>query len=318
MRRRGIDRVGMAGAIWALVLCAPALAQYREYYIRGKVVDTQKQPIPEVEIELRDVATSRSFNLKTAKDGSFKFAGLPHGIYKASFVKGGYAPRQDEWKFETPQDTMQRVDIPDIVLASQEQVRKVEQGKAAESGLQEAAERVRKGDFDRAIPQLEGLLAKDPKNANALFFLGLGYAGKRMYPEAIGALTQVTELSPRFPGAHFELGVCHQRLHDTPKALAAFEKGLEIDPSNADAAYNAGLILFETNRIDEALARFEQGLATKPEDPDLLEMAGRCYIHQAKLERALESLQKARRATTDAAKAAFLDELIARLKPGMK
>lgn len=217
--RRGIERIGMAGATLALVLSAPALAQYREYYVRGKVVDIGKQPIAGVEIELHDVATSRRFNMKTGKDGTFKFAGLPHGIYKASFAKDGYAPRQDEWKLEAPQDSMQRVEIPDVVLASRDQ-------------------------------------------------------------------------------------------------LAAFEKALELDPSNADAAYNAGLILFETNRIEEALRHFEQGLASKPEDPDLLEMAGRCYIHQAKLERALESLQKARGATADAAKAAFLDELIAKLKAG--
>jgi tetratricopeptide (TPR) repeat protein len=316
MRRRGIERAASLGVAVALAAGAPALAQYREYYLRGRVVDVGKQPVAGVEIELRDVATSRTFNLKTGKDGAFKFAGLPHGIYKASFAKDGYAPRQDEWKFESPQDSMQRVEIPDVVLASRDQVQKAEQGKAIESETRGAAEKVRQGDFGGAIPELEGLIRKDPGNANALFFLGLSYAGQRMYPEAIAALTKVTELQPAFPGAHFELGVCHQGLHDTPRALAAFEKSLELDPSNADAAYDAGLILFEMNRIDEALSHFEQGLTSRPQDADLLEMAGRCYIHQAKLERALESLQKARGATTDAAKAAFLDELIAKLKAG--
>jgi len=318
MPRRTLDRAGVVAAALALALSTPALAQYREYYVRGKVVDTQKQPLSGVEIQLRDTETSRMYNMKTGKDGTFKFAGLPHGIYEASFIKEGYPATKVEWKFETPQDTMVRVDIPEIMLASQAQVQKVEQTKAAESGVKEATEKIRQRDFDGAITQLEGVLEKKPKEATALFFLGLAYVGNGKYAEALEALTQVLELNPTFPGAHFELGVCHRQLHDAPKALAAFEKSLEIDPKNADGAYNAGLILFEQNRIEEALARFEQGLATKPEDPELLEMAGRCYIHQAKLDKAVESLEKARSATTDTAKAAFLDQLVTGLKAKLK
>ena len=311
---RGIDKAGSAGLVAALLLSGPALAQYREYYVRGRVVDTQKQPIPDVEIQLLDKETSRSYHMKTGKDGAFKFAGLPHGVYEATLSKEGYPLTKVEWKFESPQESMQRADIPDIVLASVEQVRKVELTKETESGTKEAAEKIRNGDFDGGIAQVKGLLAKDPKNASALFFLGLGYIGKRMFPEAIDALTQVTALNPIFPGAHFELGVCHRELHDQAKALAAFEKSLEIDPQNADAAYNAGLVLFEQNRIDEALARFDQGLASKARDPDLLEMAGRCYIHQGKLDQALDSLEKARATSADAGKVAFLDQLIAKLR----
>jgi tetratricopeptide (TPR) repeat protein len=318
MRRTGIEGVGILGLIATLGLSAPALAQYREYYLRGRIVDTQKQPLADVEIQLRDVATSRSYHMKTGKDGAFKFAGLPHGVYEAVFSRQGYPVTKVEWKFETPQESMQRVEIPDVALASQEEIRKVEQIKATESGTKEAAEKIRQRDFDGAIALAKGLLGTDPKNANASFVLGLAYVGKQMYPEAAGALRQVTELQPGFAGAHFELGVCYRHLHDMPKALAAFEKSLELDPKNADGAYNAGLALFELTRIDDALARFEQGLSAKPQDPDLLEMAGRCYIHQGKLEEALASLEQARAASSDAAKVAFLGELIAKVKVQMK
>ncbi len=318
MRRRGTERVFVVGVIAALILSAPALAQYREYYIRGRVVDPQKQPIADVEIRLLDVDTSRSYHMKTGKDGAFKFAGLPHGVYEATFTREGFSPLKLEWKYATPQESMQRVEVPDVVLASREQIQKTEWAKETESETKEAAEKIRQRDFDGAIARLQGLLGKNPRNAPALFFLGLAYVGKQTYPEAIDALTQVTELSPTFPGAHLELGVCYRQLHDMPRALALFEKSLEIDPKNADGAYNAGLILFEQTRIDEAVARFELGLASKPQDPDLLEMAGRCYIHQGKLDKGLKSLESARATSTDAGKIAFLDELVAKLKAQMK
>lgn len=297
-------------ALAALVLAVPAFAQYREYYVRGRVVDPQKAPVPGVEIQVRDVETSRGYHMTTDKDGVFKLAGLPHGKYEVSFSKEGYAPAKDEWKFEAKQERMQKVDVPDVVLVSQMQVQKTLQLKEADSAVKEAGQKLRAGDLDGSIALLQGVLGKNPKDANALFFLGLSYAGKKMYREAIPPLVQVTELTPEFPGAWFELGVCHRELGDTEKALAAYEKNLELDPGYANSAYNAGLILFETNRIEEALARFEKGLVSKPDDPELLEMTGRCYIHQGKFAEAVERLEKARDGTADPDKRAFLDQLI--------
>jgi len=84
-----------------LTLALPAFAQYREYHISGKVLDSQKTPLAGVVISLRDRATSRSYTLKTKADGTFKFVGLPHGVYQVVLKKAGFAEKVDEWKFET-------------------------------------------------------------------------------------------------------------------------------------------------------------------------------------------------------------------------
>jgi tetratricopeptide (TPR) repeat protein len=96
---------------------------------------------------------------------------------------------------------------------------------------------------------------------------------------------------------------------------SSYDKAFALDARHADAAYNAGLILFEAGRTDEALARFEQGLALRPQDPDLLDMAGRCYIQKRQFDKAVELLERARAASTDPAKAAFLGELVRKLRP---
>jgi tetratricopeptide (TPR) repeat protein len=314
MRRATIRRAGLSGALLALGLAEPAAAQHREYYVQGRVVDTRQGPIAGVAIHLRETASSRSFHLKTDKEGVFKFAGLPHGIYEVTVKKEGYATRTDQWKFEAPQDRMQKVAVPDVVLASQAQVDAAEQLKAAESEVKRAADMLRQGDVDGGIALLRELLARNPGNAHALFVLGLGYTRKKMYPEAVSALKEVTRLTPAFAGAWFELGVCLKELGQADEALAAYRKNLELDPANADASYNAGLILFETGRIDEALARFEEGLAARPGDPEFLEMGARCHLHEGRFEAALSHLEKARAAATDPDKIAFLDGLIERTR----
>lgn len=316
--RHAIASRAAAAAFGAVLLAAPAAAQYREYYVQGKVTDAQKAPVPGVDVRLLDAATSRTYQTKTDAKGAYKAAGLPHGIYTVTFSREGYTSFTDEWKLEAPQSTMKRIDVPDVVLASQAQAQRAEQLKEAEAGVKKASERIRGGDFDGAVALLEPVLAKNPNDVNALFYLGLARAGKQQYQEAVEALTRVTELQPAFPGAWLELGICHGKLDEVEKALGAYGGSLQLDPANAAALYNSGLLLFDANRVEEALARFEQGIALKPTDPDLLDMAARCYVHQGKFDRAAECLEKARAATTDPARIAHLDALIAQVKAQIK
>ncbi len=301
-----------------LTLASSAMAQYREYYARGRVLDEQKKPLPDVDITLVDASTSRSFHMKTDQKGEFKFAGLPHAKYEVTFAREGYVAKKDTWKFDTVQERMQKVDVPDVVLVSHAQAAHTQQLKEADAGVKKASEKIRGGDFDGAVALLEPVLAKDPADANALFYVGLARAGKQQYREAVEPLTRVTELQPTFPGAWLELGICYDKLGEAEKALAAYDRTLQLEPANTAALYNSGLLLFDANRVDEALARFEKGIALKPTDPDLLDMAARCYVHQGKFDRAAEHLEKARAATTDPARIAQLDALIAQVKAQIK
>jgi len=296
----------------------PAYGQYREYYFYGQVLDIQKKPLPEVEITLRDVATSRSYSIKTNAKGEFRLAGLPHGVYSVVFKKDGYAPKEDEWRFETPQDTLQKVEIPPVTLVSEEQLQEAQRLKEMRGVVKEAADKIGQKDFDGAITLLKGALEKNPEDINARYLLGLSYSRKKMYPEAIDVLTQITQSSPKFPPAYFELAICYQQQNDLDKAIELYQKTLDLDPNNPDAAYNSGLILFGRNRVDEALALFEKALSLRPDDPVYLEMAGRCYTNQAKFEKAIECLEKAKAGYTDPERVQFLDDLIVKLKEQIK
>lgn len=306
--------VALAGAL----LAAPLAAQYREYHIVGKVIDTQKNPIEGVEITLRDTISSRSYAMKTKKSGEFKFVGLPRGDYKVVFKKAGYAVKEDEWKFMQPQAKMEKVEIPPVIMATEELVQEVARLKEAEAGVKAGADKFRQGDYDGALAELKTVLDKNPQDANALYLTGMAYLRKSMIPEAQAAFLKVTELSPKFAAAHYQLGVCYQRQGESAKALAAYEQAMALDPSNSDVAYNIGLILFGLGRIDEALPRFEQALTVRPEDPAYLEMAGRCYINKSDFPKAVAYLERAKAVTTDPERIKFLTELIDTLKAQIK
>lgn len=301
-----------------LILVLPGSGQYREYYLYGKVLDTQKNALEGVEITLRDVGTNRSYTIKTKKGGEFKFVGLPHGIYKVVFKKEGYATKEDEWRFAAPQNTMQKIEIPPVVLVSQTQVQEQARWDEMQAEVKEVAEKIKQNDFEGAISLSKKALEKNPRDPNALYLLGISYARNKMFPEAIDSLIQVTQLNPDFPPAYFELGVCYQQQNDPDKALEYYQKNLDMDPVNVDSAYNSGLILFGMNHVDEALTYFEKALNLKPDDPAFLEMAGRCYIHQADFGKAIEYLEKAKAGYADQEKIKFLDDLVTKLKEQIK
>jgi tetratricopeptide (TPR) repeat protein len=319
MKQRASAFLVAAAVLAGLIPVRPGFAQYREYYILGQVLDPNKQPLEAVEILLRDEATSRSYTIKTKKDGTFKFAGLPHGVYKVSFKKAGYVTKEDEWKFETPQMQMEKVEVPPVVLASEELVQETNRLKETEAAVKGAAEKIRQGDFDGALAGLKGVLEKNPNDPNALYLSGVAHLKKGQPAEAAPEFLKVTELSPKFAPAHYQLAVCRQLMKEPDRALESYMKAMELDPGNPDSPYNAGLILFGMNRVDEALPLFEKSLVARPDDPPALEMAGRCYIHQANFSKAVEYLEKAKAGyANDQEKVKFLDDLIAKLKEQIK
>jgi tetratricopeptide (TPR) repeat protein len=316
--RRHLVGIMAAALVAGAFLAAPAAAQYREYYITGKVVDTQKNPLDGVEITLRDAVSSRSYSMKTNKNGQFKFAGLPRGDYRVVFKKEGYAVKEDQWKLLTPQAKMEKVEIPPVVMATEQLVQQVDRLREAEAGVKAGAEKIRQGDYDGALTDLQTVLDKNPQDPNALYLTGMAYLRKDMPGEASAAFLKVIELSPKFAAAYYQLGVCYQRQGEPEKALEPYQKSIDLEPSNADVIYNMGLILFGQGRIDEALPRFEQALAQRPDDPAYLEMAGRCYINKADFPKALDYLEKAKAGTTDPDRIKFLEELSATLKTQIK
>jgi tetratricopeptide (TPR) repeat protein len=300
--------------VWILIFVSPAPGQYREYYVLGKIVGPDNQPIPKVEILVQDIATSRSYSIATDEKGEYKLAGLPHGIYQVTIKKEGYGTKIDKWSFETPQDRMQKVEMQPIVLVSEEQIEKIERTKKAQSDINEAVENMQQGNFDSAIATLKKMIEDNPEDANAYYLLSLSYLKKNMLPEAIKALMRTTELAPNFAKAYNQLGICYQQQKELDKALESYEKALKIDPKLVDGWYNKGLILFELSRIPEALNCFEKALELKPDEPEFLEMAGRCYIHERDYSRAIDYLEKAKKGYSSQEKIEFLEQLISKLK----
>jgi len=300
----------------ALVWCGivPLAAQYRDYYLYGRILDIHQQPLAGVEVTLVDTGNSLSYVSKTNQEGKFKFIGLPHGTYEVTVSKPGYDTLTTEWKFTAPQEKMLRVEIPDITLATGFEAQQIKQNKQIKKDLDAATEMIRNQDYDGALDVLKKILQTDAKNPNALYLSGLSYLKKKMYPEAEAMLQEVTVLSADFPPAHFQLGVCYQQLGKKEKALEQYREVVRLDPKNMDNYFNAALILIEMQQSAEAMQYCAKILEVRPDDPDVNEMAARCQLQLGDYPKALAYFEKTMALTSDEAKKKDLSEIIASLQ----
>ncbi len=125
----------------------------------------------------------------------------------------------------------------------------------------------------RELHDLEGLVAKDPHNFDALRQLGNLYYDHKEWADAAAWYERARTIRPDDPNLLTDLAVAYRNQHEPQKALTLLDHALEIDPSHWQALYNKTVVLnFDLHRHQEAvaaLARLEALKKKKAEIPDL-------------------------------------------------
>lgn len=87
---------------------------------------------------------------------------------------------------------------------------------------------IQKGDYERAITDLNQALKLQPDEASYYDSRGFAYAGKRDYSRAILDYNQALKLKPDAGYAYYHRGLVYRALGDRQKAIADFKKTFEL------------------------------------------------------------------------------------------
>jgi cytochrome c-type biogenesis protein CcmH/NrfG len=131
--------------------------------------------------------------------------------------------------------------------------------------VEDAAELLADEQFHAALQNLRDLLAKDPTNPYAFFFLGQALYEVGEIDAARDAYRAVVRLAPKHLGARIALTHVLRKLGAHKEAIAEGIVAVEQAPTDADALYAAGMAFFA--RGDSATARryLEAFLHARPE-----------------------------------------------------
>jgi tetratricopeptide (TPR) repeat protein len=117
--------------------------------------------------------------------------------------------------------------------------------------------------------------------------------------KALADLDAVIAKQPKDPDALYARGWVLAHLGRSDQAVAAYDQAFEIDKTLASASYNAGVVLAETGRQKEALMRFDRALAADPKLIDAAYNAGQGYYNVKDFAKAAERWETASRLAPD-------------------
>ena len=96
------------------------------------------------------------------------------------------------------------------------------------------------GDLQGASEIYEQMLARNPRDADALHLTGLVAHQSGQHTRAIGLISRAIEERPAAPRFHFNLGNALAALGQSRAAAAEFRRATELDPSHAAGWFNLG------------------------------------------------------------------------------
>src|SRR6266513_1028004 len=144
--------------------------------------------------------------------------------------------------------------------------------KALPSEVQEVAVAARKnveqGKYRTAEKQYQTVLAKDPKNLDALSNLGVVYFRTGKIRSAESTLKKALTIAPNDDFVLTTLGIVHYRQSRFDDALKELRKAIEINPNSATAHNYLGITASQKGRQQEAEKEMLQAITEDPNYAD--------------------------------------------------
>jgi len=110
------------------------------------------------------------------------------------------------------------------------------------------------------------VLERDPKDFNSRFNLGLVRIDEKDYKNAIGQLSDATEIDSARPDAHMFLGVAFLQTGDLDRAARELSKTLALGGRQYPIAHYYAHVFLRQGRRDMAKAELEPYLKDSPSD----------------------------------------------------
>jgi Tfp pilus assembly protein PilF len=200
-------------------------------------------------------------------------------------------------------------DSPEDLLADEPEG--AEQASSAE--VQKGIDAIAAEDFAGAKALLSKAVATDPKDAQAVFYLGVAETGLGENDAAIGHWRTALELDPKLAEAALNLSALLLDQEKFDEALAAAEKGLAAAPNDTGLLQNKAMALLMTGKEAAAAPLFGKVVAQKPDDEGLRFMYAQALLAAGNSDEAKTQLDTLA-GSKDVAVLASVADLFGRLK----
>jgi len=128
---------------------------------------------------------------------------------------------------------------------------------------------IQKGDFDKAIEDLDQTIKQNPNSSAAYFNRSLAYSAKDDFSKAIEDLNQSIELNPNNADAYLLRGSALAINGDgSDKVIKELNEAIRLNPNSAEAYFLRGAAYSNKEDYVKAIADFEAALRINPRHTD--------------------------------------------------
>ncbi|MBS3819719.1 tetratricopeptide repeat protein [bacterium] len=277
--------------------------------IQGKVVDTQGNPLSQVQITIISQKTSaQNYKLTTDQNGSFVQVGIYPGQYQLKFEKTGYAPATKTVKVSIGEATRLSITMEKISEASKKNLSKADQLFVQGNNL------YKKENYQEAVQKFKQAAELNPSQWRYHLNLGLAYKKMEKTDEAIQAFQKAVEFNPENFGCNKELAELLAKKKNYSEAKKYYQKAAEINPQNADVFYNLGVVLSNLRENEKAVQAFQKTIKLDEDYAEAYYQMGKIYIGENKTDDAIIHLEKFLQMAPDHPEAKTAQQLLQYLK----
>ena len=159
--------------------------------------------------------------------------------------------------------------------------------------LNKALESLGNSNLDSAELYLNQASKLQAKNPHVLGLLGIVFAQRGQYTDALKYLRNSLQILPRNPITLNNLGKTYIELKDYENALDVYKKLAKLDPNFGEAWSNIGNALQELNRFEDAIIHYDKALSLKPDYAKGYINKGNALIEIKRFKEAIEHYDKA-------------------------
>lgn len=123
---------------------------------------------------------------------------------------------------------------------------------------------LRKGDYDKALVQLNTAMGIDEHYMPAYLNAGYVYQAMELWDEALEMFHKVTELAPEDYRGFFNMGICFTQIGKYEDALDMYFTAKVLRPGASDVAYHTAVTYEKMGSIEAAIEEYQEALSFNP------------------------------------------------------
>lgn len=161
-----------------------------------------------------------------------------------------------------------------------------------EPRLQRAITYSQMGEIDKALSDVDSLLAANPRHGEAFRLRGDLLLEADRPANAVEAFTKGIQQGLESAAVYTGRGAAYAKLRQWEKALADFDKGIKLRLDNPVPYKQRGVVKMETGQIQDAIEDFDRAITLKPDYWDAYMERANAYGSSGRFDVALTDLNR--------------------------